>query len=97
MLDKDPSAYPILTYLWVAGLAVIGGVISHLRKINGGAKWNLVRFSLDIGTSAFVGIITFWLCEAAELQPLVTAALIGVSGHMGSRAFFVIENALRQR
>jgi len=83
MLGKDPSTYPLITYLWVTGLAIIGGVISHVRKINGGAKWNFIRFCFDIGTSAFVGVLTFWLCEAAEFQPLVTAALIGVSGHMG--------------
>jgi hypothetical protein len=42
-------------------------------------------------TSAFAGLITFWLCEWAVVHPLLTAALVGISGHMGSRAIFKLE------
>ena len=51
----------------------------------------------EIATSAFAGLITFWLCEAAQLDPLVTAALVGISGHMGSRALYQFERWAQTR
>lgn len=45
----------------------------------------------EVLTSAFAGILTFWLCEASDINPLVTAALVGISGHMGSRAIYHME------
>ena len=48
-------------------------------------------------TSAFAGLITFWLCEAAQFNPLVTAALVGISGHMGSQAIYQLERWAQTR
>lgn len=94
MIDKDPSTYSWLTYLWVTGLGAWGGLVSFYRKLRAGKArpFNVVELVGEITTSAFAGLITFWLCEAAEIQPLVTAALVGVTGHMGSRAIFLIES-----
>lgn len=96
---KDPSTYGIITYLWVGGLAAWGGLISFLRKRREGKArpWNIMELVGELFTSAFVGIITFWLCEAAGMHPLLTAALIGVSGHMGSRAMFHFEKWAENR
>lgn len=93
MPEKDPATYSMLTYLWVAGLSAWGGVVGYIRKMKNGT---LPRFSFaeligDIVTSGFVGVVTFWLCEAAGIHGLVTAALVGISGHMGSRALFTFE------
>jgi hypothetical protein len=41
--------------------------------------------------------ITFWLCEAAQFNPLVTAALVGISGHMGSQAIYQLERWAQKR
>ena len=51
----------------------------------------------EIATSAFAGLITFWLCEAAQFNPLVTAALVGISGHMGSQAIYQLERWAQSR
>ena len=51
----------------------------------------------EIATSAFAGLITFWLCEAAQFNPLVTAALVGISGHMGSQAIYQLERWAQTR
>ena len=91
--DKDPSTYGLITYLWVTGLAAWGGLINFYRKVKSGETraFNVVELIGEIATSAFAGLITFWLCEAAQLDPLVTAALVGISGHMGSRALYQFE------
>lgn len=99
MIDKDPTSYSLLTYAWVFLLAMLGGVVNFVRKLQQGhvRAFNFVEFIGEIVTSAFAGVITFWLCENANMSPLLTAAFVGVSGHMGSRAIFMAENWLKSK
>jgi hypothetical protein len=96
MLDKDPTSYPLLTYAWVLALSALGGFVSFMNKLKDGKTraFNIAEFMGEIATSAFTGVITFWLCENAQFSPLITAALVGVSGHMGSRAIMLFEDFL---
>lgn len=94
MPEKDPLSYGFLTYVWVFSLSVWGGVAGYIRKLKNGA---MLRFSLseiigDVVISGFVGVLTFFICESAETPQLLSAALIGISSHMGSRAIFIFEN-----
>lgn len=88
MPDKDPTSYSLLTYAWIITLSATGGIIGYLKKSK---AFSILEFTTEVLTAAFVGIITFWLCEQALIDPLTTAALVGVSGHMGSRALFMLE------
>lgn len=99
MPEKDPTNYPLLTYLWVFLLASWGGLVSFMRKRRMGAArpFNFVELVGELCTSAFAGVLTFWMCEAAGIQPLFTAALVGISGHMGSRAIFHLEQFAESR
>lgn len=99
MLEKDPSSYALITYIWVLGLSCWGGLAGYIRKLKAG---EMVRFSLseligELVISAFVGILTFYLCESAQLNQVLSAALVGVSGHMGSRAMFAIESYVMRK
>lgn len=93
MNDKDPSSYSLLTYAWVVGLAMTGGLVSFMRKVKEGKAraFNFTELLGEIVTSGFAGILTFWLCEAAEFNPLVSASLVGISGHMGSKVIYLLE------
>lgn len=99
MLDKDPTSYSLLTYAWVFLLAILGGIVNFMRKMQTGHArvFNLIEFIGELVTSAFAGVITFWLCENAGISQLMTAAFVGVSGHMGSRAIFMLENWLKEK
>ena len=96
---KDPTTYSWITYAWVLLLAGLGGVVSFARKVHSGRShpWSVAEFLGELATSAFSGLITFYLCEATRIEPLWTAALVGISGHMGSRAIFQVEMILRNR
>lgn len=93
MPEKNPFNYSLLIYLWVFALAALGGTVNFMRKVKEGAvrAFNITEFIGEMITSGFAGLLTFWLCEAADISPLVSAVLIGISGHMGSRAIFRIE------
>ena len=99
MMEKDPLSYSVLTYAWVFALAILGGVVSFMRKLQLGHTrvFNLVEFIGEIVTSAFAGVLTFWICEHSGLSPLMTAAFVGISGHMGSRALFMAEGWLTKQ
>ena len=93
MPEKDPTTYSLITYAWVSTLAAWGGVVNFIRKTQDGVArpFNITELVGEILTSAFAGVLTFWLCEAAGFSGLITAALVGISGHMGSRAIFQME------
>lgn len=99
MPEKDPANYSMLTYLWVMLIASWGGAVSFYRKTRAGhaRPFNIIEFVGEIATSAFVGVLTFWMCEAASINSLISAALIGISGHMGSRAMWQFEKWAERR
>ena len=93
MPEKDPTSYTLLTYLWVCGLSIVGGFVNFAAKVRAGRStpFNIVELIGELVTSGFVGVVTFFLCEAAGISQLISAALIAISGHMGSRALFLLE------
>jgi hypothetical protein len=94
MPEKDPTNYSFVTYGWVMLLSAWGGLVSFLRKQKAGKvrAFNITEFLGELMTSALAGLITFWLCEWSNTSPLLSAALIAISGHMGSRALFQFES-----
>ena len=98
-MDKDPLSYSVLTYVWVVLLAAWGGVAGYIRKVNeaGPARFSFAEIIGEIVISAFVGVLTFYLCEASNINQLISAAFVGISGHMGSRAIFALEKLMQKR
>jgi hypothetical protein len=98
-MDKDPLNYSLLTYVWVTALSAWGGIVNWIRKRKSGETrpFNFTELVGEIFTSAFAGVMTFYLAEAAGLDTLITAALVGVSGHMGSRGIFLLEKAIAKK
>lgn len=98
-VDKSPETYNLLTYAWVVGLSSLGGFVAFARKVKQGhaRAWNFAEFFGEIATSAFAGIITFYLCQAGNISQLATAAFVGIAGHAGSRAIFLLERFIESR
>lgn len=99
MPEKDPMTYQPLTYLAVIGLAAFGGVVSWMRKLRAGhaRAFNVAEMVGEVCTSAFAGLLAFWACEATGIEPLWTAVIVGITGHMGTRALFLAEQWLERR
>ncbi|WP_209308749.1 phage holin family protein [Methylotenera oryzisoli] len=103
MPEKDPTTYQLITYGWVIFLSCWGGLVSFINKVKKGEAraCNFVELIGEIVTAGFAGVLTFWLCEAANFNALITAAIVGISGHMGSRAIYAMEiwltNKLKNR
>lgn len=83
----------LLTWGWVVGLSLLGGFASFLRKMKSGhaRAWNFTELLGEMTCAALTGIITYNLCVWQNFPPQLTAALVGISSHMGSRALFKLE------
>lgn len=99
MPEKDPASYSLITYGWVLALSILGGAASFFGKVKAGAaRWfNIAELIGETFISAFAGVCTFYLCEWSGFNPLLTAVLVAIAGHMGTRAIFVLERFFEQR
>ena len=75
-------------YMWVPLLAAWGGAVSYLQRKRRSLGWKrfLGELMAEMFVSAFVGVMTYLMCASVGLNDMLVAALVGVSGHMSSKA-----------
>lgn len=90
---KDPLDYSLKTYGLILSVALLGGFASWYAKVRKGElpPWSVNHLIGELATSALAGLLCFWLCEWLNFQPLLTAAMAGIAGHMGTRAITLFE------
>ena len=93
------SVQSLVPTLWMVGVAICGGAVSFYRKVKDGKAraFNLTEFIGEIFTSAFVGLVTFWICKFYGVGEYLTAAAVAITGHMGARAIFVTEQWIENK
>lgn len=96
---KTPISYSLQEYGFVLGTALLGGLASWWIKVRKGeiAMWNLSALIGELCVSAFAGLIAFWLCEYLNFNPLLTSAIVGMSGHAGAKGLLWLESIGRKR
>src|SRR5258708_1225060 len=99
IVEAGVRAIDWVTWLWVIGLSSVGGGISFYRKLKQGhvRPFNIAELLGELSISAFVGLITFLLCKSAGINEFLTAALVGLTGHMGTRALMRLEQYLERK
>lgn len=90
----DVLSLPVATYLWVLGVAIIGGLVGVMNKTGPYRAWDFFKAAL---TSAFTGFMAFCACHEGGVSMGWTLFAVGVSGLMGKRAWDDMENILRLR
>lgn len=90
---KTPLSYSLQEYGIVLATALLGGMAAWWRKVKLGevAAWKLSALIGELCVSAFSGMLAFWLCEWLNFHPLLTASIVGISGHAGARGLTWIE------
>jgi hypothetical protein len=94
MPGNDPSNYSMLTYMWVLGLSAWGSLVQVIRRATDQEltlKMKLQFIIAEVTISTFAGMVTFFLCEWAQMDKMLSAAFIAISGHMGARAIILTE------
>lgn len=97
--NRSPMDYSLKQYAFTLAVAVLGGLVSWLNKVRKGdaQAWNLMQLVGELCTSAFAGLLAWWLCEWSGAPQLLSAAMTGIAGHMGTRAIATFEAFAEKR
>jgi uncharacterized membrane protein len=94
MPEKDPLTYELATYAWVIGLSSFGGIVSYLTGLKK-YKFSLLNLIIKIIIGAFVGTVTFFICEAQGIKGPMQAVLISMASVMNTEAIMLFKCAFR--
>lgn len=96
---KDPLRYSLRDYGLILAVALLGGLVSWYAKVRRGEipGYSVMQLIGELATSAFAGLIAFWLCEWANFPQLLTAAMVAISGHMGTAAIKQFEKLAERK
>lgn len=80
-------------YIWLIMLAFWGGTASYISRIRRKQlPFSIIELVGEWCISGFAGVVTMQICLDTGLSIYITAAATGISGHMGGRAIYLIEN-----
>ena len=86
-----------MPYISTIFLSIWGGVVNHITTLRTGRKKFQIReLAFDLIVSTFAGLLTFFFCKSAGVSETMSAILIAVSGHMGTRAIAGFEVLYRR-
>lgn len=96
---KDPLRYSLRDYGLILAVALLGGLVSWYAKVRRGEipGYSVMQLIGELATSAFAGLIAFWLCEWANFPQLLTVAIVAISGHMGTAAIKQFEKLAERK
>ena len=105
MPEKDPSNMGLFIewmrqftpYFTTVFLSIWGSVVNHIQTIRSGKnKFQPKELILDLIVSTFAGLLTFFFCKGAGVSETMSAVLIAISGHMGTRAIAGFETLYKR-
>lgn len=94
-LNNTPNDWgQYIAFLWVFILSIWGGTVHTIKKVRDGVvdRFTFREWIYDIVTSGFIGFITYAFCQYAGFDGWLSAVLIGISSHQGTRGLLIIEN-----
>jgi len=93
---KSPLSYSLQEYGIVLAISMMGGLVRWFLALRRGELVSLTYLIGELATSAFVGLLTFWACEAMSINPLLTPCAVGMMGHLGAKGLVWAEMAGRR-
>lgn len=77
-------------------VAALGGFVHFYRKWKDGETraFNFTELIGELVVSGVCGVFALWVFKGFGLNEYLTAAGVGVVGHMGSRALFIAEKVI---
>lgn len=105
MPEKDPNNTALigeffkqlLPYLSTLFLSSWGGIVSYIQRLRiHRSRFNWKDLTFDLVISSFAGLLTHFFCEYSNVGGSMSAILIAVSGHMGTRAIAGFETVYRR-
>jgi uncharacterized membrane protein (UPF0136 family) len=92
--SADVLGLPAMTYVWIMGVAIVGGLVGYMNKTS---KYTVVDMVKSTLTSTLTGFLAFCACFESGASMGWTLFAVGVAGLMGKRAWEDMENIIRMR
>jgi TctA family transporter len=91
-VNAQALASAILPYLYVLIIASWAGIVRYLNYVKGhSTKLSIFILMVEIMTSGFVGVCTYWLCLYIGVSEPLMMFLVAIAGHLGAKAIKVFE------
>jgi hypothetical protein len=85
-------------HVWLAAITALwGGLVSYLRRIQGGHPHSWGSAVMHLGISGFAGLLCWLGCLQFDVPGPLTAICTGLAGHMGVEFIKIIEMRFEAR
>lgn len=85
-------------YIWFMGLAMLGGTANYISRVRKKKlPFSFVELLGEWFIAGFAGLMTMFICLDQGFGLEMTAVFTGMSGHMGGRAIYIIENYISSK
>lgn len=90
---RSTEALTAFGYLASLVLAAWGGAVNYLQRLKTSSirVFTLAEMLGEMVISCFAGIVVHLLLSAANINPLTSAAIVAVSGHLGGKLLYAVE------
>lgn len=97
--NREDFEINVKTVLCIVGMSLMGGLVSWIGKVRSGviATYSLMSLVGELCTSAFAGFLCYLLCDSFGMNVKMTICLVGIAGHMGTRAITAFESFATKR
>jgi hypothetical protein len=102
-LELTALLFVVLAFVWITSVAVFGTVMCVMNQSKYCSRTKRIvtqRVKLshligEMSIAGILGVVTYTLCSAAQIDPLITSALAGTVGHAGARSLICLELYLK--
>lgn len=93
-LSSDQAVPTALMFL----VAMLSGFVAFYRKWKDGnvRAFNVTELIGELFVSGICGVLAYWAFNGLGVNQWLTAAGVGIVGHMGSRAIFMAEKMMER-
>lgn len=83
---NDPSGISAATYGFVVLISSAGGAIRYFNNESKLKAFSFLRLCIDVTTSAFAGVMTYWVTVYMKIDPTFGSMLVAIGGFLGVNA-----------
>jgi len=86
---KDLISYDgMLQHAWMLVISIVAGIVRHFERMENEDKFklNVLMFIYDLFASSFMGLMAMYACISACSDIYITAVIVGVSAHSGTKS-----------
>ena len=98
MPEKSPETWSWLSAAIGLAAALCGGAVEYRAQLKYQVAFRVGAFLFDMFTSAFVGLMAWWVCHDVLQQPdALCACAAGFAGNLGASVFDIGKDVLERR